>query len=397
MIEDLHWADESSLLLLTQMARVTSRSRLLILGTGRHEGLRDSPLFAELQDALGSRGAFTVDLESGYTEDRTQEGLTFCAEYLMARYGTTFIPELPRVIYELTKANPLFLTETLGYLEDHAVIARRDNRWALSGSIADMRQLPRRVEHVMRHRMNRLDEDLAAILKCGSVEGHHFTLEVIARIRAVEHRHLLKTIIDSLVGSHRLITSGLRQRLYGGINVHVFSFYHIMAQRYVYDYLLTPIERQMLHEDVANSLEHLCGDSASEIAPQLATHFSLAGEVLRTIKYALIAGERFIAEYGWSEAVKFARLGLSTWQQNPQLSGAVEPEVLVRLRLLHARAEAQGGIRSEESDHIQAGIDILLPSLDEIEKIDRQLAAQVYLVLGQLLTAKQVTSEYERQ
>jgi len=394
VIEDLHWVDDSSLLLLMHIARMVGSNRLFILCTARPEDACENPLFTELQDALGSRGAFTLDLENEGLGAASEEKLRFCSEYLLARYGTTFTAELPGILYKLTRANPLFLTEILGYLEDRGLITSLDGRWKLVGSIDDIHQLPSRIEHVIRHRMNRLDDTLASILKCGSVEGHNFTLEVISRIQGIEQRALLRTIIDKLVRAHHLVISGLRYRLYNGVRIHIFSFHHIMAQRYVYEYLLTPIERQMLHEEVATCLEELWSDSAAEIAPQLATHFSLAGEAQKTIEYALIAGESFVREYGWSEVVKFARLGLSAWQENSYLAHTLGAETFVRLCLLNAKGEVQGGIRSEAKDHIQAGIDILLPCLAELDKVERSLAAQVNLVLGQLIAAKQVTSEY---
>jgi tetratricopeptide (TPR) repeat protein len=397
VLEDLHWADESSLLMLTHLGRAVNTHRILLICTLRpDEAGENAPLLAEVQDRLIGQGAVRIDLpgsaDRGAGDQRLEQ---FCVDYLQQRYGTVFDPEVPRFLHRLTRANPLFLTEILADLEERGAIRQADGGWRLCQPLAELRQLPVRVEHVIRQRVGRLSDDLLAILKYGSVEGESFTAEVISQIQGVAAQTLVRTIIDRLMHAHRLVAAGTRRWLLQETRVHTFSFSHVLTQRYIYDYVLSAIEREMLHEEVGLCLERLWGESASQIAPQLATHFSLANLPEPTVRYALLAAQSFVAQSGWSEVTRFARLGLTTWRAHPELAGRLPLDVLTRLSVLYARGENEGGIRAERIDHVQAGIDALRPCLQWNHQVDRELAAEVHLTLGRLTASQHVLAGYD--
>ena len=394
VLDDIHWSDDSSLLLLQHLGQVIEFHGVMILATYRPEEAAGRVLIREVEDRLVGLGAFCIDLQRKEMHQRDPLGRNFCSAYLRARYGTQFSDRFLGFIASLTGGNPLFLAETLTNLEEKGGIVQIDGEWVLLKPVDAMSELPTRIEHVISQRVNRLDQSLLTILKHGSVEGEVFTAEVVACLEHVEDRELLHTVIDKLMRVHRLVIAVATQRLLSGKSLHTFGFRHVLTQRYVYEYVLTDIERELLHEELAACLVSVSGTVGPELLPRLATHYSLAGVPDKTIQYALPAGEGYLAEYGWSEATRFGRLGLRMLEAHPELGRSLPAETLVRLRLLYAKGELEGGVAGEPIDHVQTGIDTLLPCVDHIGAIEPRLAVDVYLTLGRLAAIKAVVTDF---
>jgi len=98
-----------------------------------------------------------------------------------------------------------------------------------------------------------------------------------------------------LVGEQGVAQLG-RQKLYH------YRFRHSLFQQHIYN-KLGKIEREILHQQVGETLESLYGDRVEEIAPQLALHFTEAGDAERAVKYALRAGDKARSLYANEEAI----------------------------------------------------------------------------------------------
>jgi tetratricopeptide (TPR) repeat protein len=311
-----------------------------------------------------------------------------------ARYGTHFSDRFVDMISSLVGGNPLFLTETLTNLEERGEIVQANGEWQLVSSVEQLPELPSRIEHVIRQRVNRLDQDLISTLKYGSVEGEIFTAEVVGALQHMEDPQLMLTIMGKLITAYRLIVEMATKRMFAGKQIHSYGFRHALTQRYIYEYLMTDAERQLLHGQLAECLEALYGIGSPELLSRLATHYSLAEVPDKTVKYALLAGEDALNNYGWSEAARLSRLGLRMVETYPDFATTLDAETNVRLRLVNSKAELEGGVTDELIDHAQAGHDALLPSLGLIDQVSPAIAIDVYLTLGRLAAVKTVLTDF---
>ncbi|HEX7040241.1 MAG TPA: AAA family ATPase [Trueperaceae bacterium] len=307
LLEDLHWADASSVALLFHLARRLAGARVLVVGSLRAEELsledggeaRSLPrLVAELERA---QGAVRVDLDAGAA------GRAFVDELLDSepnRLGEEFRERLAR----LTEGLPLFAVELLAEMRAAGGLVRDGTgAWTAAPDIT-WHALPARVEGVIRTRLERLDPDLVEALQVGSVEGATFTAEVVARVLGVDARQLTRRLSGEAERAHQLL-EGVELARVGGRRLARFRFRHDLFQRYLYGGL-TGLDRAVLHEEVGTALEELHAEETGAVAVELARHFEEGGLGERAARYLLAAGRQAAALYAHAEAAAHLRRAL---------------------------------------------------------------------------------------
>ncbi len=307
LLEDLHWADASSVALLFHLARRLGGARVLVVGTLRAEELAGEEagearsllrLLAELER---SQGAVRVDLDAGAS------GRAFVDQLLDSepnRLGEEFRERLAR----LTEGLPLFAVELLEDLRSSGGLVRDETgAWTASPDIS-WPTLPARVEGVIRTRLERLDSDLVEALQVGSVEGSTFTAEVVARVLGVDARQLTRRLSGEGERAHHLL-EGVELARVGARRLARFRFRHDLFQRYLYGGL-TGLDRAVLHEEVGLALEELHAEDTGPVAVELARHFEEGGLGVRAARYLVAAGRQAAALYAHAEAAARARRAL---------------------------------------------------------------------------------------
>ena len=157
------------------------------------------------------------------------------------------------------------------------------------------------MEGVIEERIGRLAEELRAALTVASVEGEQFTAEVVAQVRAMDARDLVRRLSENLQKEHRLVSAQGLRRL-ATRRLALYRFQHNLFQKYLYNGM-DAVERAYLHEDVGNVLEALYGEQSDEVAVQLARHFEEAGLTDKAARYLRRAGELAAARYANEEAL----------------------------------------------------------------------------------------------
>ncbi|MCP4932795.1 MAG: AAA family ATPase [bacterium] len=306
LLDDLQWADSSSINLLFHLGRRIQAGRILLVCAYRedevmlgqsqiHQNGRHplSRVVNELQRIYGG-GAISLDTES------VVEGQAFVKAYLDSEpndFGTDFY----RALHHHTNGHPLFTVELLRHLQDMGeVVLDGNGRWQTRETI-NWNTLPARVEAVIEERIDRLAADLREMLTVASVEGAEFTAQVIAQIQEMEEHGLVRQLSRELDKKHRLVGEQGHFEI-GGRRLFLFHFRHNLYQQHLYNGL-GEIERSLLHEDVGLALEALYGERRDEIAPQLAWHFAEAGEAEKAIYYSLLAGDQARGLYAHQEAI----------------------------------------------------------------------------------------------
>ncbi|HYL58689.1 MAG TPA: AAA family ATPase, partial [Candidatus Acidoferrales bacterium] len=277
VIDDLHDADQSSLQMLTFIAKGLKDSRAMIVGTHRDAEVRRSPELGERIGDLNREGS-TLPL-GGLSRSEV-------AEFVTSRSGRTAEEDVVARVYSATDGNPLFVDGVVRLmLADHEF----NNP---SGRDAGFK-LPHGVRESIRRQLSALPEEAQELLKIAAVIGNEFDANLIANqgeIKAAEVANLLEHAIAAGVVSRSVSASGR------------YRFSHALIRNAVYDDL-SPVERSQLHLQTATSIEEL---HASDLKPHLAAlahHFREAGHWEKAVDYSILAAEASLTVYAYDEAL----------------------------------------------------------------------------------------------
>jgi DNA-binding SARP family transcriptional activator len=275
VLDDLHAADASSLLLLRFVAAHVGSSRLVIVGC-----YRDTEVTPELADALRAPGLRRVSLEG--------LGAADTARLLELVVGGKPDDELARRVQAETEGNPLFSTE-FGRLV------------AAGGRLT----IPEGVRDTIRRRVEHHTPQCREALALASVMGREFDPEVIAQMSDLAGDELANVLDEAAAA--RLV-----EALPDGAGRLRFS--HILVRDAIYEDLPAP-RRFRLHRAAAEALEALFPDAH---LAELAHHYLEAGSAVRAkaIEYSRRAGERAASQYGFDEAARHYRNALRQLEEH---------------------------------------------------------------------------------
>jgi DNA-binding SARP family transcriptional activator len=301
ILDDLHWADVSSVSLLFHLGRQLLDSPNLILGAYRPEDIslgregKEHPLVRVLDELKRLLGDVWIRLGEG--EDQGRSFVDALLDSEPNRLGEDFREQLA----ESTRGHPLFTVEILRDMKEHGHIRQDESgRW-VEGSAMYWDALPKRVEGVIERRIHRLDPRLRDVLATASVEGEDFTAEVLARVRGVGEGEMVGLLSGDLARRHRLVWPGGVRRV-GETRVSHYRFRHNLFQRHLY-HTVDPVQRAYLHEAVGNALEALYRGHTDQIAVHLTRHFKEAGRPGKAVRYLKQAGDAAARVYANAEAV----------------------------------------------------------------------------------------------
>jgi class 3 adenylate cyclase/pimeloyl-ACP methyl ester carboxylesterase len=220
VLDDLHLADRSTLLVLKHIVRSPGQSPLLLLGTYREMELAQThPLTETLADLRRDRAFERVSLQG---LDEGDVGVL-----IGAWAGQEAPSALIEAVHGLTEGNPFFIEEVLRHLVETGAIYERDGGWATHLTIDEM-GIPEGVREVIGQRLSRLSEECNSILTIASVIGREFDLDALERASDLSLDRLLDLLeeavaarvvaeVPHMVGrysfSHTLIHETLYQEL----------------------------------------------------------------------------------------------------------------------------------------------------------------------------------------
>ena len=293
VLDDLHWADQPSLLLLQFVARELGNSRLLLIGTYRDMELSRQHQLAESLGELTRERLFQRVLLRGLSQQEV-------GRFIEVAAGVDPPSGLTEAVHTQTEGNPLFVTEVVRLLVQEGELTQESgarDSWTV--------RIPEGVREVIGRRLNRLSQRCNETLTTASVIGREFELRQLSTlVEDMSEDRLLEVLEEAL--SARVIEE-LPQA------VGRYQFTHALIQETLTEEV-TLTRRVRLHSRIAETLEELYGDQTEAHAAELAHHFAEAEAVLGTVKlvrYSLLAGERSLAAYAWEEAMELMQRGLA--------------------------------------------------------------------------------------
>jgi class 3 adenylate cyclase/tetratricopeptide (TPR) repeat protein len=274
-LEDVHWADASSLALTAELSRLAADTPVLFVLTGRPE-TREK--LSELVAARPHRSLELGPLDGSAVRD------------LAARILDGSPPqELVDFVLGRTSGNPFFVQELLRALRESDVLASSEGRLTIRRGW-DARRLPPTIEGVLAARIDLLPRAATTILQTAAVIGRRVPLPLLQAVaREVD--------LDALLAE--LVRVGFLERDDGETDA-VFVFHHALVQDAAYSRLLRRRRRE-LHLHVAEAAEALYG-SGDHVIDLLARHLYLGGGT-RAGEYLRRAGQRAMRLYANAEAI----------------------------------------------------------------------------------------------
>lgn len=291
IIEDLHWADESTLAILSFLMRTLTRGRVLVLLSCRSDDVRRGDAVSRfIAEATRARLLDRVGLQR-----LDPQAVRALAEQIT---GHPLSEAALERVNERAEGVPFFVEEIAG---------------CTTGP------LPDGLRDILLTRFDRLGDDARRVVQVASGAERPLTHPLLTRLSGLDEVRL---------------DEALREATRSGILVivdNLYRFRHALLREAVHADLL-PGERSRLHRSYAETLESFCATTESGDAAALAYHWQLAQDDRRALRAAVEAMHHAKARYAFGSAARFGELALELW---PQVADAAETAGIGRLELLH--------------------------------------------------------------
>ena len=279
ILDDVHWADGSSLALFEFLAHEVARQRCLVVCTYRDvEVTRKSPLLATLGELTRSGCAERIRLVGLDVEQTGELAARVCGLHI----GRPIV----EAIYHQTDGNPLFIQEVAQVLAD-------EQRTSHGPIIAV--EVPDGIREAIGRRLDRLSEACNQILAVASVLGREFDLKIVATV-------LGRSASDCLQELDHAERAGIVRR---DSATNRYRFAHAVIRETLYEEIPT-LERLQQHQSVGDALVDSFADDLDPVLSEVAHHYgeaSALGDYEKAAEFALRAAERDVRVYAVEEAM----------------------------------------------------------------------------------------------
>ena len=351
VLDDLHWADQPTLLLLKYLARYPREARLMVLGTYRETELDVEHPLARMLAQLGRERRVLCHALEPLDAAAVSQLVGILA-------GDDASPELRRIVYEGTEGNAFFVVEVLRHLSESGAIGAE-----AAGHLGGRLAVPDGVKDVIAQRIRSLGPATSRLLVTASILGREFELAVLQRLSPLAEDELL----DGL-------ESAVRARVIEEVAAAAgrYSFSHALIRDTLYG-SVTATRRVLVHRRAGAAIEEVHGSDLEPYLAELAHHYADAGasgDLAKAIEYGTRAGEHATEQLAYERAAAHFR-------QAAELVDAVDPERLQRQRcdlvIAQGEAERQAGDAAYRTTLL--GGARLAQQLDDPERLARAVLA----------------------
>lgn len=311
VLEDLHWADRSSLALMESLVKDLRDCRLFVVGTCRNVDITRTDLITQTLGRLpGISSLNRIELEGLSVDD--------VAKFIEAATGSAPSTGLVKEVYQRTEGSPLFVTEVVRLLFQLGILSEiTKGRSHDTGGETNWRsKIPPNVRDAIRQRLSRLSSNCVDVLINAGLLNDEFTLGQLNYIlEKVVSLHFSEE--DLFKALDEAIEAGMLEEISSQIVGYKFTHTLIRATAAEEINLNRRIRR---HRRIANALEEYYGDDADAHASELARHFFLARtqtEADKLMHYCNIAGNQALASYAHEEAERQFRRALRAHKDAP--------------------------------------------------------------------------------
>ena len=293
LLDDLHWADDSTLLLLAHFTTHLDDFPLLIVGTYRDVDLEvDRPFARTLESLNRQRVVHKLALK------RLPE--TGVGDMLQALSGQTPPGDLVQAVYSETEGNPFFVEEVFHHLREEGKLFDGDGRWRHDLRVEDL-DVPEGIRLVVGRRVQRLSDEHRRLLTTAAIVGRSFDLNLMEAVggHGADNPDAVLDALEAAEAAKLIVTvsSGRVVR---------WEFAHGLIRQTLQNSLSLP-RRQRAHLRVADALERIHAANPDRVAVDLAHHLYQAGAAAdpdKTVRYLAMAGTKALEAGAFDEALR---------------------------------------------------------------------------------------------
>ena len=285
LLDDLQWADASSVALVERLLELTERAPVLIVLVTRPE--REHQVWALRDRVLPERADRSRELALGGLRGAGDR------ELLAALIGVDTLPgDLERRLLARAAGNPFYLEELVRSMVEAGSLQPEGDGWTFDRDVPV--EIPETVEKVILARIDRLSAPAQGLLGVAAVLGRRFPV----------------ALLEEVAGSGDSLSDGLRELRIAEIlrdaarwPVPFYAFRHALIQETAYRGLLKR-RRQELHAAAIGAIESLYAARLDEFAGMVAHHADLAGDARRALDYHRRAADAAARVYSVDEAIE---------------------------------------------------------------------------------------------
>jgi hypothetical protein len=357
-LDDVHAADEPSLVLLRFMGDALAGARILVVAAYRDAEPRVRELneiFAELARVgtrIPLRGLAPVEIEA----------------YVSGATGSQPSRELVAQLHTITAGNPFFVEEVVRQLSAGSTLEATPKDPSL--------RIPEEVRTLIRRRVATLPAEAVAVLRIAAVIGREFDLHLLQHASRLTPARLLEVLDDAVAAGVVAEVPALPGR---------YSFAHELMRETLYDDL-SRARRLELHQEIGRLLERVYGDDLDPHLSEIARHLYLAaplGDAPRALEFLVRAGRRASALFAYEEAALYYRQAVELLPVVSGGSGERRAELLLDLGDAHWRSGNGPAARTVFEDAIDES-----RRLGDGELLARSVLGYVTALGGFLLYAR---------
>ncbi len=346
-LEDLHWVDQSTVDLISAIARRREPAKLLLLGTFRPADLifSESPFKTLKQDLLLHHLCSDVSLERLKESD--------VADYVAAEYGNGDLPaDLATLIHRHSDGNPLFMTAMLDHLVQQSILAKEARGWKLTVPLEQIDPgVPETLKQMLEVQLHHSSEAEQQLLKCASVAGQQFTAWAVATMMQADSSDVEEQCALSAERLQFLNACGLRELPNREFTL-AFEFRHSLYREVLYR-RLGPAQRVKYHRLLGEGLETLRSTTEHDAAAEMALHFEEGHDYERAIRYLMLAAENATRRYAHRESIATLEHAIELLSKIPS-DRAHELDVQLLERLADSQYAMGDMERSAATYHVMA-------------------------------------------
>jgi predicted ATPase len=380
-LDDIHWADPSSVDLLAYLGSKCTSWRLLLVLTYRPSDLyRSQHPFGPVKLELQGRGVCREIALPFLSRDDVGHYLS------LAFAGHRFPDEFAAVLHARTEGNPLFMVDLLRYLRDRGVLVQDQGQWALIRALPDLqRELPESVRGMIQRKVEQLSETDRPLLMAASIQGVEFDSAVVARLVGRDAADVEERL-DVLERVHVMVRR-LREQTYPDRTLTLrYGFVHVLYQNALYA-SLAPSRKAAWSALAARALVDHHGEKSTGMAAELALLFEVARDHERAADYYRVAAENAARIFAHHEAIALARRGLAILETLPDTPDRARRELPLRMTLA-MQLQVAVGYAAPEAEPAYVRARALCEELQD--------AAPLFLVLWGLWMFHEVSSHLEQ-
>jgi predicted ATPase/DNA-binding winged helix-turn-helix (wHTH) protein len=326
VLEDLHWADASTLDFISALARRRGNPKLMVLISYRPTEIDGQHPLKGLKEDLSTRRLCCEIPLGPLNRDSV-------SEYLLQQLQANTLPAgLASFVHQHSEGNPLFMAATFEHLRGQRLLVNKGSKWQLSVPLAELELgIPDGLLGMIELQLGKLSENERRLLEAGSIVGAIFpawaaAAALKADVMDVEDEYA------SLARRTRLLNAAGQDELPDGTRSTFYVFAHGLFREALYT-RQSAARRAERHRRVAERLKALFADREASIATELAQHYEAAGcwkEAVEALELAADTAASRDADHAARELLKHA-LYISE-NMKPEERKTIERALINRLK-----------------------------------------------------------------